>query len=108
MLKDAIKHNKYVLDKLNSLLETSVKYYKDLYAESIQHETIKRDIIKGIVRDIDYYDDGEMISYHTVHAKDGIITNLIKVTATSEDAYTNRLIQEVNEIYYKIQNIIVF
>jgi hypothetical protein len=105
VLKDAIKHNQYALDKLKSLLETSVKYYKELYAESIQHETIKKDIIKGIVRDIDYYDDGEMISYRTIHAKDGIITNLVKVTATSEDTYTNRLIQEVNEIYNKIQNI---
>lgn len=105
VLKDAIKHNQYALDKLKSLLETSVKYYKELYAESLQHETIKKDIIKGIVRDIDYYDDGEIVSYRTIHAKDGIITNLIKVTATSEDAYTNRLIQEVNEIYDKIQNI---
>ena len=55
---------------------------------------------------IKYYDDGEMISYRTIHAKDGIITNLVKVTATSKDAYTNRLIQEVNEIYDKIQNIV--
>ena len=105
-LKDAIKHNQYALDKLKSLLDISVKYYKDLYAENIQHETIKKDIIKGIVRDIDYYDEGEIVSYRTIHAKDGIITNLIKVTATSEDTYTNRLIQEVNEIYDKIQNIV--
>jgi hypothetical protein len=106
VLKDAIKHNQYALDKLNSLLETSVKYYKDLYSDSIQHESIKKDIIKGIVRDIDYYNDGEMISYRTVQAKDGIITNLVKVTAASKDAYINRLIQEVNEIYDKIQNIV--
>lgn len=46
-----------------------------------------------------------MVSYRSIYAKDGIITNLIKVTATSEDSYTNRLIQEANEIYDKIQNI---
>ena len=99
MLKDVIKHNQYALDKLAGLLDTSVKYYKDLYTNSIHIETVKADITKGILRDINYYDDGNLVSYRTVDVKDGIITNLVKINATANDEQLKRLIQEANEIY---------
>ena len=54
---------------------------------------------------IDYFGDGEIICYRTPDAKDGIVTNLVLVNATSKDVQTNHLIQEVNEIYDKIRNI---
>ena len=106
VLKGALRHNQYVLEKLHSLLHTSVEHYKDRFSESIQHEPFKKNIIKSIVRDLVYYNDGELVSYRTVHAKDGIITNLVRVTAKSEEGNTNRLIQEVNETYDKILNIV--
>ena len=105
MLKDALKHNQYAFNTLTKLLDTSTKHYKELYKDDIHIDTVKEDIIKLLLRDIDYYDDGDLISYRTVNAKGGIITNLVKVEATSDNTQIKRLIQEVNEIYEAIKTI---
>lgn len=105
ILKNAIKHNQFVLDKLNELLTSSINYYKNLDMYYMQAEKIKDDTIKRILRNIDYFGDGEIICYRTPDAKDGIVTNLVLVNATSKDVQTNHLIQELNESYDKIRNI---
>ena len=105
MLKDAIKHNQYVRNRLADLLEVSADYYRQLYRESLQIESIKTDIVKSIMRDIDFYEDGNLVSYRTVLRKDGIITNLVKIEGTSDDVQTRRLIQEVNELYEEIRKL---
>ena len=106
MLKNAIKHNQYVRNRLADLLEVSADYYRQLYEESLQIESIKTDIVKSIMRDIDFYEDGNLVSYRTVLRKDGIITNLVKVEGTSDDVQTRRLIQEVNELYEEIRKLV--
>jgi K+ transporter len=106
MLKDAIKHNQYVRNRLADLLEVSADYYRQPYRESLQIESIKTDIVKSIMRDIDFYEDGNLVSYRTVLRKDGIITNLVKVEGTSDDVQTRRLIQEVNELYEEIRKLV--
>ena len=106
MLKDAIKHNQYVRNRLADLLEVSADYYRQLYEESLQIESIKTDVVKSIMRDIDLYEDGNLVSYRTVLRKDGIITNLVKVEGTSDDVQTRRLIQEVNELYEEIRKLV--
>jgi hypothetical protein len=106
MLKDAIKHNQYVRNRLADLLEVSADYYRQLYRESLQIESIKTDIVKSIMRDVDFYENGNLVSYRTVLRKDGIITNLVKVEGTSDDVQTRRLIQEVNELYEEIRKLV--
>ena len=71
----------------------------------MQIESIKTDIVKSIMRDIDFYEDGNLVSYRTVLRKDGIITNLVKVEGTSDDVQTRRLMQEVNELYEEIRKL---
>lgn len=105
MLKDAIKHNQYAFDKLKELLDLSAEYFKDLHSYNNKWEIIKDNIRNGILQDIRRYDDGKMICYRTVNGKDGIITNLVKVDATSDNVQIKRLIQEVNESYEAVQNI---
>lgn len=105
VLKDAIAHNRYALDKLTALLTASIDYYKDIYKDGLAYEHTKNDIIKGILQDLHFYDDGNLVCYRAVNAKDGIITNLVQVTAASDDTKTNRLIKELNELYSQIQNI---
>ena len=106
MLKNAIKHNQYVRNRLADLLEVSADYYRRLYGTSMQNESIKTDIVKSIMRDIDFYEDGNLVSYRTVLRKDGIITNLVKVEGTSDDVQTRHLIQEVNELYEEIRKLV--
>ena len=58
------------------------------------------------MRDVDFYEDGNLVSYRTVLRKDGIITNLVKVEGTSDDVQTRHLIQEVNELYEEIRKLV--
>lgn len=57
------------------------------------------------MRDIGFYEDGNLVSYSTFSRKDGIITNLVKVEGTSDDVQTRRPIQEVDELYREIREI---
>ena len=106
MLKDAIKHNQYVRNRIVDLMEESADYCRQLYGERLQIESIKTDIVKGIMRDVDFYEDGNLVSYRTFSRKDGIITNLVRVEGTSDDVQTRRLIQEVNELYEEIRKLV--
>lgn len=105
MLKDAIEHNRYALSKLTELLATTVNYYEQIYIDGISYERIKNDIIKSIKKNIDYYDDGDLVSYRTANAKGGIITNIVRVSLTSSNVIYKHLIKELNELYDQIQNI---
>lgn len=105
LLEDAILHNRYVFNKLTELLATTINYYKQIHTDIFSYEQIKNDIIKSISQDIDFYDNGNLVSYRTVYAKDGIITNIVRVNSTSKDVNTKRLIKELNELYDQIQNI---
>lgn len=58
------------------------------------------------MRDIGFYEDGNLVSYSTFSRKDGIITNLVKVEGTSDDVQTRCLIQEVNELYEEIRKLV--
>lgn len=103
ILRSAIEHNKYALNRLTELLNISVSEYKNTY--NISLEKNKEDISRVILGDITYYDNGDIISYRTLNVTDGIITNLVKVDTTSNNIQVKRLIQEVNKIYNAITNI---
>lgn len=105
ILKNAIKHNQYTLNKLTELLNMSVLFFKELYVNEIIDDKLKANIINCILRDIDYFDDGNIINYRTITGKGGIITNLIKVNSSSDNAQLEKLIREVNETYNAIKNI---
>ena len=102
MLKNAVAHNQYAYDRLSALLAVTVSSYDQEYFKC---EPVRSDIIKGIMRELDFYDNGDLVSYRDTGARDGIITNLVRVKATSNDPKTGHLIQELNELYYKIKNI---
>lgn len=97
MLKNAVAHNQYAYDRLSALLAVTVRSYDQEY--------FKCDIINGIMRELDFYDNGDLVSYRDTGARDGIITNLVRVKSASNDPKTGHLIQELNELYYKIKNI---
>ena len=105
MLKNAIEHNCYVFTKLTELLATTTNYYKQVHTDIFSYEQIRNDIIKKIRHDIDFFDNGDLVSYRNANAEDGIITNIVRVNSTSDNVKTNRLIKELNDLYDQIQTI---
>lgn len=106
MLKAAILHNQFVYDQLSLLLADAVRYFKELDYD-LKNEAITNDLTKGILRDMDFYDDGNLLSYFALlpGTKKGLRTNIIRVNTESADTVISLRIQELNELYEAIHNI---
>ena len=105
IIKVAIKHNQYVLDELTRLVAVDVEFCKEFYGEKIAFDKSKAEIIKKIVDYIDYNNDGNFVSYHTVENKSLLLSNIVRVTESTDKVNLKHLIQKLNEIYDKIINI---
>lgn len=106
MLKDAIQHNRYVYDQMASLLADAVQAYKRLYHD-MTGAAAKNNLVKGILKDLYFYDDGNLVSYFALFpgTKKGLRSNIIRVNARSMDPTMNRWILELNELYEAIHHI---
>lgn len=103
MLKDAIKHNQCVFDKLTEQFESYIDGYKNRYIKNIVDENSKEEIID---RTMYYYDcEYDFVNYRTNPITNGFVTNIVQVTVNSNDVMTRRLIEELNKIYDDIKNI---
>lgn len=104
ILKDAIRHNQFVYDRLGVLIADAVKCSKRDY--DMASIVIKNDLAKGILRDLRFY-DGDLVSYFALlpETKKGLRSNIIQVNAESEDTLINRRIMELNELYNAIHHI---
>lgn len=105
VLKDAIRHNQYVLDRFAGILEASVSSAKTRYENMMDEPWINERIEREVMYYTWFYDEGKVVYHVSPMVKDGIAANLAKVEATSEDVQIRRLIQEVNELYEKIRTI---
>lgn len=90
-LYKAITHNVTTFEKLNSLIKQSIDngYY---YGDSWKNE-------------VDFFESGNIVSYHDPFAITGIITNIANVTKKSKDTQINGLIEQLNKSYIRIRNI---
>lgn len=100
MLKDAIRHNQYVYDQLTSLLADTVEYFKQLDYD-MTNVAIKKDLENGILRDLDFYDEGILVSYFALFpgTRTGLRSNIIRADAKSTDTMIKRRIAELNDLY---------
>lgn len=105
ILKDAVKHNQNVLDRLRGMFETAVARRRAYYSGLMDPKWAEEEIEKGILYYLSFPDDGDAVSWGSPETRDGIVSNLVKVEASSEDVQIRRLIQEVNELYDQIRNI---
>ena len=105
VLEDAIKHNKYVLDELKRLFDLDVEYFKKSYGETIAFDEIKSEITKKIVDCIYYHKDGNYVSYRVAENNSVMISNIVRISVSSENKNLQRLIDELNGIYDEIKNI---
>ena len=112
VLKKAIAHNQYVYSRLTELIDAATSYYKELYDDDISSPIRKDYIVKNILRNLYFSDDGDYISYQLLEKVackpceiNGIFTNFVKAKGTSDNPRTKDLIQELNDLYDKIKNI---
>lgn len=105
ILQDAIQHNRYVYDQLVLLLDEALHYDREDYGEMF--ESIKSDLIGGILKRLYFYDDGNSVKLYASHPKmkGGFCSNIIQVTAESDDPMIRRRILELNDIYDAIHNL---
>ena len=106
VLKDAIKHNQYALDRLSQSANVTVDCYKERYPE----DRIKENISKIIQNGLRFYDDGNLVivnyvSFIPTQERTGFTTNIVKTTVVSNEPKISRLVGELNELYQKIREI---
>lgn len=106
-LKKSIEHNQRTYDTLNQLIEKSIKTNKEPYNyRSNEHlKTIEPDIIKGVMRWLDFSENGNIVSFCDMVNVSGIITNVAHTVKASSNVKINHLIEELNGLYSKIRNI---
>lgn len=90
-LEKTIVHNEKTLEKLN-----------DLIKQSIENGCYCGDNWKTAV---DFYENGNIVSFRDPLAVTGIITNIANVTKKSDDTQINNLIDKLNKSYNNIRNI---
>lgn len=104
-LKKSIAHNKSTYKKLCQLINRlkNDDYYSKEYMKNVW--------IKHCEQDIDFYENGDIISfkafytYITTKSPNGIITNIAHVTQESEAPIIKHLVEELNQLYNKIRYI---
>ena len=104
ILKKAIKHNQYIYDRLTELLKIAVNDWKKIYC-NFEQQAFENSIKKGILEDVYFYDDNKLIKYYGRHTGDVMFSNLIHVSATSNNVKISYLIHELNDLYDKTKNI---
>lgn len=90
-LQKAIAHNETTMEKLRLLIEQSISngcYYGNDWK-----------------KEVDFYENGSIVSFRDTLTVTGIITNVVNVSKKSKDNNKNRLIDKLNESYDNIRNI---
>lgn len=120
VLKVSLKHNQDVYKKLVALKISSTKYYTKYYkdlnqfrdAAGVLHkirdeeEYVKSCVdstINNIMKEVHFYENGNIILYRDGEIRDGLITNVIHVNEHSSKKEINCLIQQINDWYGKIR-----
>lgn len=110
----------YISKLLDMLIENNSPFLKTALEKSIAHNEktseklkalIKQSIDNGCYRGdywkegVDFYDNGNIVSFRDIFFVTGIITNIANVTKKSKDEKIDRLIDKLNESYTSIRNI---
>lgn len=109
VLKSVISHNQYTYEKLSELFKRSVSFYNSWFPDPFYDNDYKRkDIIKSIMRRLEFDEEYDLVRYLYTERKDGIdgiLTNIVHVDAKAESYEINQLIEELNSLYERIRSI---
>ncbi len=109
-LKNAINHSQktldFIKDSITDSIESTAEIYKATYQED-QLSQLKISFIDKATEDLTLYDNCHAIKYFDLFGRTGkgITTTIACVSAKSNDASINRLINELNSLYDRIKNI---
>lgn len=102
MLKNALKHNKFVLSKIEKIADLSAKGLIHLSPKNPDYDFIKEQIMNNYR----YFKDNDTVCFRTASMPgidyDGVFSNIIRVSVSSKDEYIKSLIEDVNESYKQI------
>ena len=105
-LKKAIKHNKKTYKRLRELI-LSVK--NDEYFYEHYSEEYAKNLWLGVCKkDLHFYDNGSIVIFSAIFSHtglDGMITNVAHATKVPSSPILKRLVEELNESYWKIKNL---
>lgn len=82
------------------------KPHKGLYYD-MTNAVAKNNLIKGILKDLYFYDDGDLVNYFALFPgrKKGLRSNIVRVNVKSADPMISRRIFKLNELYKAIHAI---
>ena len=109
-LKNAINHSQktldFIKDSITQYIDSTAEIYKATYQED-QLSQLKISFIDKATEDLTLYDNCHAIKYFDLFGRTGkgITTTIACVSAKSNDALINRLINELNSLYDRIKNI---
>lgn len=110
----------YISQLLDMLIENNAPFLKTALEKAIEYnETtmeklillIKQCINSGYyygnswINEVNFSENGNIVSFRDCYAATGIITNIVKVTKKSQDDQVNGLIKKLNKSYSSIRNI---
>lgn len=96
----------FIKDSITDSIESTAEIYKATYQED-QLSQLKISFIDKATEDLTLYDNCHAIKYFDLFGRTGkgITTTIACVSAKSNDALINRLINELNSLYDRIKNI---
>lgn len=120
LLRKAIAHNKSTYEITNSLIDSECKeeydtiqankesIMKEAYQNGVSLADLKiefkteEDVRKSIAHCFNYDGNNSVVTFFVCQRKDGIATNIIKMTRKGRNPEIQQLIDELNEWYNKI------
>ena len=109
--------NRFLFPFMGELIELLIqkkhRYAERLLMSAVQHNQYAYNTITGLLKNAvmgrsEFLDSGNLVRCLDLNAstRDGILTNLIRVHAVSEQDQINHLIQKLNGLYDQIQHIV--
>ncbi len=113
VLVKAIEHNKSTYEKLKRLISESFEGYKKNQPWLTDEALLKEYANQDIARELDFIENGSIVNFRQMFTSNiksfqikGITTNIVSIKNRSDNAVTQHFIDEVNEYYNKIRNLI--
>ncbi len=103
MLKNALKHNKEVLNTIRKIGKAAEDSFVD-----IRQYMDENSILKRIMQDFHFCEETDTVCFHSGIQSagnfQGIFSNVIHISASSKDEYIESLIKDVNHSYKQVKN----
>ncbi len=102
LLENALQHNRNVLKRIKEVAEI----YSDAFEGMREYMGADR-VEAEIMSDFHFHEESGTVCFHSAlfgQKKEGLFSNVIKVTANSKDEKINALIEKVNAAYDQIAN----